>query len=358
MPASISVFFSIFVHKFSDKPMETVNNYQPQPMMLQIQDKETSEIKFVEVSDVPGLNKIIRDGFSRDVVNAFETRQEWTIGYIAYQIMMRKSDVKVVMIAGPSSSGKTTFSKRLALHLLVLGYKPFPISLDDYFVDRDKTPLDENGEKDYENLRSVNIALFQQNMKELMDGKEVELPRYDFKSGRSVMSGKKLRLEPGMILVIEGIHGLNPLMTDMLPRENIFKVYASSLKRYTIDENHYVPRTDHRLIRRIIRDAKYRGMSAKDTIAMWANVRRGEEKWIFPFQQEADTEFCSTQLYELAILRNEALAALAAVRPSDKEFGKAQELIDLLACYEPIDQRFVPPTSLLREFLGGSNFHY
>ncbi|MCQ2096056.1 MAG: nucleoside kinase [Bacteroidaceae bacterium] len=338
--------------------MESNAYYQSQPMMLQIQDRETNEIKFVEISDVPGLNDVIRSGFSRDIVNAFETRQEWTIGYIAYQIMKRGSDVKVVMVAGPSSSGKTTFSKRLSLHLLVLGYKPFPISLDDYFISRDKTPLDEYGEKDYESIDALNVELFQQNVREFMAGREVELPRYDFLSGQSLMSGRKLRYEPGMVLVIEGIHGLNPRMTDMLARENVYKIYASSLKRYKIDEERYVPRTDHRLIRRLIRDGKYRGKTAKDTISMWPSVRRGEEKWIFPFQKEADTEFCSTQLYELAILRNEALAALAAVRPSDKEFGKAQELIDMLACYEPIDQRYVPQTSLLREFLGGSNFHY
>lgn len=327
-------------------------------MMLQIQDRETNGIKFVEINDVPGLNEVIKAGFSREIVNAFETRQEWTIGYLASRVKKRENDVKVVMIAGPSSSGKTTFSKRLSLHLLVLGFKPFPISLDDYFVDRDNTPLDENGEKDYECIEALNVALFQQNMKDLIDGKEVELPRYDFKSGKSTMSGRKLRLEPGMVLVIEGIHGLNPLMTDMLPKKNVYKIYASSLNRYKIDDTRYVPRTDHRLIRRIIRDAKYRGTSARETIARWASVRRGEERWIFPFQPEADEEFCSTQLYELSILRNEALAALAAVRPSDKEFDKAQELIDMLACYEPIDERFVPQTSLLREFLGGSNFHY
>lgn len=334
-----------------------MKEFQPEPMTLQIHDRLTSEIQFVSVGDVPELNEVIRNGFSREIVNAFETRQEWNIGYIAYQIRQRR-DVKVVMVAGPSSSGKTTFSKRLSLHLLVLGYKPFPISLDDYFVNRDQTPLDENGEKDYESIDALNIKLFQENMRDLMEGKEIELPRYDFKTGMNVKSGRKLSLTDGMVLVIEGIHGLNPILTETLPQENIFKIYVSSLNRYYIDEEKYVPRSDHRLIRRIIRDAKYRGASAKDTISRWGSVRRGEAKWIFPFQPLADVEFSSTQLYELAILKNEALYTLAAVRPGEPEYDKAQELIDLLICYNSIDERFVPQTSLLREFLGGSNFHY
>ena len=334
-----------------------MKEFQPKPMMLQIQDRLTNEIKFASIGDVPQLNQVIRDGFSRDIVNAFETNQEWTIGFIASRIQ-KKEGVKAVMVAGPSSSGKTTFSKRLSLHLLVLGYKPFPISLDDYFVDREKTPLDADGERDYESIEALNVALFQENMNDLIAGREIELPKYDFKSGKSVMSGRKLKLTPGMVLVIEGIHGLNPLLTESLPQESLFRIYASSLNRFYIDEEKYVPRSDHRLIRRIIRDAKYRGASAKDTIARWASVRRGEEKWIIPFRDRADIEFGSTQLYELSILKNEALSVLATVRPHDPEYEKAQELIDLLICYEPIDEKYVPQTSLLREFLGGSNFHY
>ncbi|MBQ0143460.1 MAG: nucleoside kinase [Prevotellaceae bacterium] len=334
-----------------------MKEFQSVPMTLQIHDKATNEVKFTTINNVPQLNEVISNGFSREIVNSFETRQEWNIGYIAYQIAQQKN-IKVVMVAGPSSSGKTTFSKRLSLHLLVLGFKPFPISLDDYFVDRELTPVDENGEKDYETVDALNVRLFQENMHDLMEGKEIELPRYDFKSGRSTQSGTKLRLTEGMILVIEGIHGLNPVMTENLPKENLFKIYASSLNRYYIDETKYVSRTDHRLIRRIIRDMKYRGTSAKETISRWSSVRRGENKWIFPYQQNADVEFCSTQLYELAILKNQALTALAEVRPSDAEFSKAQELIDLLTSYKTIDEKYVPQTSLLREFLGGSNFHY
>lgn len=335
-----------------------MKEFQPKPMMLQIQDRETNEIKFTSIGDVPQLNELVRNGFSRDIVNVFETNQEWTIGFISSRIQKEQENVKAVFIAGPSSSGKTTFSKRLSLHLLVLGFKPFPISLDDYFVDRDKTPFDINGERDYECLGALNVDLFQQNMRDLFEGKEVELPKYDFKTGKSGMSGKKLKLNEGMVLVIEGIHGLNPLLTDSLPQECLYKIYASSLHRFYIDDEKYVPRGDHRLIRRIIRDAKYRGASAKDTIARWDSVRRGEEKWIIPFRELADIEFGSTQLYELSILKNEALSVLAAVRPSDAEYAKAQELIDLLICYESIDEKYVPQTSLLREFLGGSNFHY
>lgn len=334
-----------------------MNLYSPEPMNIQFFDKKTNEIKFQSISNVPELNALIDDGFAREVVNVYETRQEWYLGNVAHQIDKREQ-VKIVMIAGPSSSGKTTFSKRLMLHLLVLGHKPYPISLDDYFVDREDTPIDENGEKDYESIEALNVKLFQQNMKDLMDGKEVELPKYDFKAGKSKMSGKKLKLEKGMVLLIEGIHGLNPMLTEGIPDEDIYRIYVSSLYRYYINDDMYVSRTDLRLIRRIIRDAQYRGTSAKDTIARWASVRRGEDKWIFPFQKHADFEYCSTQLYELSILKEKALSALASVRPADSGYDKAQELIDRLICYKTIDERFVPPTSLLREFLGGSNFHY
>ena len=337
-----------------------MKEYIDRPTLLPIVNNETKGIEFVSLSTIDQLNQMVVSGNARDVVNAYETRQEWYIGHIAWQIFGKRDKVKVIIIAGPSSSGKTTFSKRLALHLQVLGFKPYPLSLDDYFVDRDKTPLDANGEKDYEHIDALNVQFFRQNIQNLTAGGEIELPHYDFKTGTSYGSGTKLHLEEGMVLIVEGIHGLNPILTESLPRECVYKIYASSLARYYFSDEcgDYVPRTDQRLVRRIIRDMKYRGISAKDTIQRWQSVRRGEDRWIFPFQENADVEFCSTQMYELAVLKNQALSALASVRPADGGYEKAQQLIDYLVRYETIEEKYIPPTSLLREFLGGSNFRY
>ena len=333
---------------------------KPKTTYVQIFDKKEGEIKFVSLTSVESLNNMIHNGFSADIVNTFEMTQDAHIGHIASNIE-RHGGVQVIMIAGPSSSGKTTFSKRLALHLLMRGFKPYPISLDDYFVNREDTPIDENGEKDFEHINAVNVKRFNEDMRTLINGGEVELPKYDFKTGLNKPSGRHLKLQEGMILIVEGIHGLNPILTESLPQQNIFRIYVSSLIRYYFTDNEsdgYVPRTDQRLIRRIIRDCKYRGISASQSIARWPSVRRGEERWIFPFQQYADEEFCSTLLYELSILKNQALSALVEVRPGDTSYEKAGELIDYLIRFNTIEEHFVPPTSLLREFLGGSSFHY
>ena len=266
--------------------------------------------------------------------------------------------MKVILIAGPSSSGKTTFSKRLAVQLMASGMRPVPISLDDYFVDREDTPRDASGEYDFENVEAMNIPLFNRQITALLKGEEVELPRYNFQKGKSEPSGNRLRLEPQTLLILEGIHALNPLLTKDIPQEAKFKIYASALTSILLDDHNYIPTTDNRLLRRIVRDYKYRGYSAEETIRRWPSVRAGEEKWIFPFQEEADVMINTALLFELAALRSQALPLLEQVPENVPEYSEAYRLRKFLHYLKPISTDGLPPTSLLREFLGGSTFKY
>ena len=311
----------------------------------------------IGVSTVGQLNELTRNGFATETIMVAEALQEKRISQIAEQIAARKR-VKVILVAGPSSSGKTTFSKRLCVQLMTCGMKPRLISLDDYFVDREKTPVDENGEYDYESIYSLNLDLYNQHIKQLLNGEEVELPTYNFAMGKSMMSGKRLRLDDNMVLLLEGIHGLNPLMSEPIPEDEKFRIYISALTAIKLDDHNYIPTTDSRLIRRIVRDNQFRGASAIDTIARWPSVRRGEDKWIFPFQENADVMFNSALIYELAVLRNYALPLLESVYESRPEHGMANALSRFLSFFEPISDKALPPTSLLREFLGGSSFKY
>ena len=262
------------------------------------------------------------------------------------------------MIAGPSSSGKTTTCKRLSVQLAVNGIKPVGISLDDYFLDRELTPLDEKGEYDFEHLHALNLPLLNEQLTALFQGEEVELPRYDFPTGKSVKSGKRLKLHDDEILVVEGIHALNPELTSQIPKEKIFRVYASALTTILLDNHNYVPTTDNRLLRRIIRDHKYRGVSALDTIRRWPSVRAGENKWIFPYQEYADAMFNSAMLFELAVIKSQAEPLLEQVPENVPEHAEAYRLLKFLHYIKPIPETQIPPTSLLREFLGGSSFEY
>ena len=264
----------------------------------------------------------------------------------------------MVLIAGPSSSGKTTSCKRLSIQLLTNGIKPVGISLDDYFVDREKTPHDESGDYDYESLYALNIPLLNQQMNALFKGEEVELPKYNFQTGRSEWSGKRLKLKGNEVLVVEGIHALNPELTADIPNEQIYRVYASALTTILIDTHNYVPTTDNRLLRRIVRDYKYRGVSAQETIRRWPSVRAGENKWIFPFQENADAMFNTAMLFELAVLKSQAEPLLEQVPENVPEHSEAYRLLKFLKYFKPIPFKQVPPTSLLREFLGGSSFKY
>ena len=303
------------------------------------------------------LNEGIEKGYSSQLIQISEALQEKRIAQIAEEIANRKG-VRMVLIAGPSSSGKTTTCKRLSVQLATNGIKPMPISLDDYFVDRDKTPRQPDGDYDFEHLHALNLELLNQQMSALFNGEEIELPRYNFQQGRSEMSGRRLRLHDDEILVVEGIHALNPELMSQLPQNQIFRVYASALTTILLDNHNYIPTTDNRLLRRIIRDYKYRGVSAVDTIRRWPSVRAGENKWIFPFQENADAMFNTAMLFELAVIKSQAEPLLDQVPENVPEYSEAYRLKKFLSYIKPIPADQIPPTSLLREFLGGSSFKY
>ncbi len=309
------------------------------------------------ISTVGELNKATIQGHSSELILVFEALQEKRLTYIADTIA-RKKGIKIVLIAGPSSSGKTTTCKRLSIQLLTNGIRPVGISMDDYFVNREETPKDENGEYDYESLYALNLPLFNQQLNALINGEEVELPRYNFTTGKSEMSGKKMKMRENDILVIEGIHALNPELTAQLPQEQIYRIYASALTTITMDTHNYIPTTDNRLLRRIIRDLKYRNSPAQATLHRWPSVRAGEDKWIFPFQENADAIFNTAMLFELAVIKNQAAAALEQVPENCEEYAEASRLLNFLQYIKPIPESQIPPTSLLREFLGGSSFEY
>lgn len=309
------------------------------------------------VSTVGELNAACAAGRASDLINISEALHEKRISQLADRIADRP-EVKVILVAGPSSSGKTTFSKRLAVQLAVCGKRPVPLSLDDYFVDREKTPRGPDGDYDFEHVEAMDIALFNRQMQALIAGEEVELPRYDFLTGKSVRSGRRLRLSEGDLLILEGIHALNPLLTERIGAANKFKIYASALTTILLDHHNYIPTTDNRLLRRIVRDYKYRGYSAEETIRRWPAVRRGEERWIFPFQEEADEMVNTALLFELAALRAQALPLLEEVPEQAPEYSEAHRLRKFLSYLRPIPTDGLPPTSLLREFLGGSTFSY
>ena len=306
---------------------------------------------------VGDLNDVIMQGHSSTLIQISEALQEKKIAKIADEIANRKG-IKIVLIAGPSSSGKTTTCKRLSVQLAVNGIKPIGISLDDYFVDRDKTPRDEKGDYDFEHLHALNLPLFNEQLSALFRGEEVELPRYDFPTGTSQMSGRKLRLGENEMLVVEGIHALNPELTSQIPNEQIYRVYASALTTILLDNHNYIPTTDNRLLRRIIRDHKYRAVSAQETIRRWPSVRAGENKWIFPYQENADAMFNSAMLFELAVIKSQAEPLLEQVPENCQEHAEAYRLLKFLRYIKPIPETQIPPTSLLREFLGGSSFEY
>ena len=284
---------------------------------------------------VGDLNDVIQKGYSSQLIQISEALQEKKISQIADDIARRKG-IRLVLIAGPSSSGKTTT----------------------YFVDRDKTPRDAQGDYDFEHLHALNLPLFNEQLNALFRGEEVELPRYDFPTGRSLLSGRKLRLGPNEVLVIEGIHALNPELTAQIPQDCIFRVYASALTTLLLDNHNYVPTTDNRLLRRIIRDYKYRGVSAVETIRRWPSVRNGENRWIFPFQENADQMFNTAMFFELAVIKRQAEPLLEQVPESCVEYAEAYRLLKFLHYIRPIPEDQIPPTSLLREFLGGSSFTY
>ena len=306
---------------------------------------------------VGDLNQAIKHGKTNALIQIGEALQEKKISQIADQIANRPG-IKMVLIAGPSSSGKTTTCKRLSVQLAINGIRPIDISLDDYFLDREQTPIDENGDFDFEHLHALNIPLLNEQLNALFQGQEVELPRYNFQTGKSEWSGKKLQLKGKEVLVVEGIHALNPELTAQIPDEQKFRVYASALTTILLDNHNYIPTTDNRLLRRIIRDHKYRGVSAQETIRRWPSVRNGENRWIFPYQENADAMFNSAMLFELAVIKQQAEPLLEQVPENCVEYAEAYRLKKFLRYIRPISEDQIPPTSLLREFLGGSSFEY
>lgn len=309
------------------------------------------------IGTVGTFNEAVAHGRTNDIINISEALQEKKISRIADEIAGRKG-VKVVLISGPSSSGKTTTCKRLSIQLLTNGIKPVPISLDDYFVDREQTPKDEKGEYDYESLYALNLKLLNEQLEALFRGEEVELPKYNFQTGKSERSGHKLKMEKNDILVVEGIHALNPELTAHIPEEQKFRVYASALTTILLDTHNYIPTTDNRLLRRIIRDYKYRGVNARETIHRWPSVRAGENKWIFPYQENADAMFNTAMIYELAVIKTQAEPLLELVPENCDEYAEAYRLRKFLRYFTPVRYNTLPSTSLLREFLGGSSFRY
>ena len=312
--------------------------------------------KLLHIHNVTDFNIACKRNKSFEMIKLAEALHEKKVAQIADAIAEKRP--KMIFVSGPSSSGKTTFSKRLQIQLMVNGIKPEVLSMDDYFVNRVDTPVDENGEWDFENVKAVDLPFFRQQMQELLEGKEVELPTYDFSIGERVFEGRKLKLQKDSILLIEGLHALNPCILPDVDRSLTFKIYVSALTTINIDNHNWIPTTDIRLLRRVVRDYKYRNFSARETIARCPSVVRGEMKWVYPYQEEADVMFNSALIFEFAVLKRHAEPILQEVPKYCEEYSEAHRLLKFLQYFVPIPEKEIPPTSLLREFVGGSSFHY
>jgi uridine kinase len=319
--------------------------------------KEAEEwANILDVGDVGALNDKVVSGEINEIILVNEGLHEKKIANIADMIYAGKDKIKIVLIAGPSSSGKTTFARRLSIQLRVLGLKPYPLSLDDYFVDREHTPKDESGNYDFESIRALDLELFNQHLAALLNGEEVEIPRFNFRTGLREWIGRKYKMEKDAVLVIEGIHGLNEILTSSVPRENKYKIYISALTQLNIDNHNRIPTTDSRLMRRIVRDYLYRGRDAATTILTWPQVRAGEEKNIFPYQEEADIMFNSALVYEMCILKKYAAPLLREIPVSSPAYLEAKRLLTFLSYFLEAEENAIPNNSIIREFIGGSCF--
>ncbi len=314
-------------------------------------------ISILGVPHVGELNLAVEEKRTSALIQVSEALHEKKVASIADDIHKREN-VKMVLISGPSSSGKTTFCKRLSVQLEVLGYKPVQISIDNYFVEREQTPKDEHGEYDFECLQAIDLQLFNKHLQELLSGESIEIPTFDFAKGMKIFNGQKLKLNEKSILILEGIHGLNPQLTAMIDNTFKYKVFVSALTQIAIDNQNPIPTTDNRLIRRMVRDYRYRGYSALDTMNRWASVRKGEEKWIFPYQEQADVMFNSALLCELSVLKFYAEPLLRDVPETAPQYAEAVRLLKFLSYFKSIAEKDIPPTSILREFFGGSSFVY
>lgn len=331
----------------------------PQKKMFDAYKEHLELQRMLGMNYVGDLNRATELGRAQNIVMVSEAMQEKQIANIAEEIAARYKDgVRIVLISGPSSSGKTTFLKRLQVQLITNLLHPVGVSLDDYYVNREDTPKDENGNYDFESLYAIDLPYFDSDLNKLIKGEEIAVPSFDFETGKRVYRGEKLQMRSNSILLLEGIHGLNPELTAKIPPENIFRVYVSALTTISLDGHNWIPTSDNRLLRRIVRDYRSRGYSAKQTIAMWPSVRRGEDKWIFPYQENADATFNSAMIYELAVLRKFAEPILSEIREIDDEDAEAYRLLRFLRYFNYVPLEELPKTSLLREFLGGGNFSY
>ncbi len=330
----------------------------PQDKLYQIFSENKQWGKILEVNDMGQLNKIVEEKFSGPMIKISEALHEKKISQIADKIKARQKKIKVILIAGPSSSGKTTFGKRLAIQLMVNGIKPVNLSLDNYFVNREETPRDEKGEYDYESIDALDIATFSDNVQRLIQGEEIEIPKFSFETGQRYYDGEKIRISKNNVIIVEGIHGLNPKLTHLLPPESLFKIFVSALTSISIDNHNLINPADNRLIRRIVRDYKYRNYSALETLKRWESVLLGEQKHIVPYQEEADAMFNSALIYELGALKIQAEPLLREVTQQHPEHSKALRLLKFFSYIRALPTREIPPTSIIREFLGGSSFKY
>lgn len=332
----------------------------PQNKMFEVFNEYNRWVEIIGVANIGALNEKILDHKGGNLLRIAESLHEKSVGYIADRIAERhkQGKAKIVLISGPSSSGKTTFAKRLGIQLSIWGLDPVLISLDDYFIDREKTPRDENGEYDFEALEAIDVPMFNDHLNRLIHGEEIDMPRYNFISGKREFLGRKLKMKNNSVLVIEGIHGLNPKLTPQIEADMKFKIYVSALTSISIDNLNRVATTDNRLIRRIVRDYRTRGNNATDTLRRWESVRRGEDKHIFPNQEQADMIFNSSLFYELAVLKDYVRPLLREVPDTTHEFGEARRLLKFLDLFTAMNGKEIPPTSILREFIGGSAFEY
>ena len=339
-----------------EAPQE-VPGFRDRPKLAKVFQEAESWGSILECTDVGSLNGHLEQDEAASLVRIAEALHEKKIAQVADYIAEHRKEVALVLIAGPSSSGKTTFAQRLMIQLRVNALRPVAISLDDYFVDRSHTPIDEQGKPDFEAIEAIDLELFNHHLERLLAGEEVEIPRFDFRTGQRALSGRRIRITDNQPLIIEGIHGLNERLTEVVPRERKVKIYISALTQLSLDQHNRIPTTDARLIRRIVRDHQFRSHDALATLRIWPSVRRGEHRNIFPFQEDADVMFNSALIYELGMLRKHAQPLLEAIGPEHSEYSEAKRLLSFLAYFHAIEDDLVPANSILREFIGGSCFH-
>ncbi|NLJ24795.1 MAG: nucleoside kinase [Firmicutes bacterium] len=336
---------------------DVIPPYREQPQLASVHREAEHWGNILNVGTVSALNDIIAGGGSGDLIRIAEALHEKKIAQMADMILKRHATLRIILIAGPSSSGKTTFAQRLSIQLRVNGLHPVAIHLDDYFLDRENTPRDEHDEYDFESIEAIDLELFNTHLSELIQGEEVEIPSFNFITGKREYTGKTLRVAPGEPIIIEGIHGLNDRLTQSIPSGNKFKIYISALTQLNIDDHNRIPTTDVRLLRRMVRDYQFRSHSAENTLRLWSSVRQGERRNIFPFQEQADIMFNSALVYELAVLKTQAEPLLKAIGQSEPGYTEAKRLLKFLSYFLPLNEGDIPATSILREFIGGSCFH-